>query len=82
MRIMIVDDHEIAREGLKTILRDDPDFEVIAESVSAERLALLAQRTQPDVVLLEARLPDVSGAEACRQLLAANPDIAVLITSQ
>ena len=78
---MIVDDHEIVREGLKTILRDDPDFEVVAESGSAEGLARLAQRTQPDVVLLDARLPGVSGAEACRQLIAAHPDIAVLIVS-
>jgi DNA-binding NarL/FixJ family response regulator len=81
MRIMIVDDHEIAREGLKSILRDDPDFEVVAESGSATGLAQLARRTRPDVVLLDARLPDVGGAEACRQLVAANPDIAVLIVS-
>ncbi len=81
MRIMIVDDHEIAREGLKTILRDDPDFEVVAESGSAEGLAQLARRTRPDVVLLDARLPGGSGAEACRQLIAANPDIAVLMVS-
>ena len=81
MRIMIVDDHEIAREGLKTILRDDPDFEVVAESGSAKGLARLAQRTQPDVVLLDARMPGVNGAEACRQLIADNPDIAVLIVS-
>src|SRR6266478_3394750 len=81
MRIMIVDDHEIAREGLKSILRDDPDFEVVAESGSATGLAQLARRTRPDVVLLDARLPDVGGAEACRQIVAANPDIAVLIVS-
>jgi DNA-binding NarL/FixJ family response regulator len=81
MRIAIVDDHEVVREGLKTILRDDPDFEVVAESGSAKGLAELAQRTRPDVVLLDARLPGVSGAEACRQLVAANPDIAVLIVS-
>jgi len=81
MRIMIVDDHEIAREGLKSILRDDPDFEVVAESGSATGLAQLARRPRPDVVLLDARLPDVGGAEACRQLVAANPDIAVLIVS-
>jgi DNA-binding NarL/FixJ family response regulator len=81
MRIMIVDDHEIAREGLKSILRDDPDFEVVAESGSATGLAQLARRTRPDVVLLDARLPDVGGAEACMQLVAANPDIAVLIVS-
>src|SRR6202007_2519808 len=81
MRILIVDDHAIAREGLKTILRDDPDFEVVAESGSAAGLGQLAQSTQPDVVLLDARLPGISGAEACRQLVAADPDIAVLMVS-
>ena len=81
MRIMIVDDHQIAREGLKTILAGDPDFEVVAECGSARGLTRLAQRTRPDVVLLDARLPDISGAEACRQLLAAQPDLAVLIVS-
>jgi DNA-binding NarL/FixJ family response regulator len=78
---MIVDDHEIVREGLKTILQDDPDFEVVAESGSAEGIAQLARRTRPDVALLDARLPGASGAEACRQLLAVDPDIAVLIVS-
>jgi two-component system, NarL family, response regulator DevR len=81
MRILIVDDHAIAREGLKTILRDDPDFDVVAESGSAAGLAQLVQRTHPDVVLLDARLPGVSGAEACRQLVAADPDVAVLMVS-
>jgi DNA-binding NarL/FixJ family response regulator len=78
---MIVDDHQIVREGLKTILQDDPDFEVVAESGSAKGLAQLARRTHPDIVLLDARMPGVSGADACRQLTAANPDLAVLIVS-
>ena len=81
MRIMIVDDHEIVRAGLKTILADDPEFEVVAESGSAEQIVQLARRTRPDVVLLDARLPGVSGAEACRLLAAADPGIAVLIVS-
>jgi len=81
MRIMIVDDHQIVREGLKTILQDDPDFEVVAESGSVKGLAQLARRTHPDIVLLDARMPGVSGADACRQLTAANPDLAVLIVS-
>lgn len=81
MRIMIVDDHQIVREGLKAILQDDPDFEVVAESGSVEGLAQLARRTHPDIVLLDARMPGVSGADACRQLTAANPDLAVLIVS-
>ena len=81
IRLMIVDDHEIAREGLKAILRAEPDFEVVTESASADEINTLADRFQPDVVLLDARLPGVSGAEACRRLVAAHPDIKVLIVS-
>ena len=78
---MIIDDHEIVREGLKAILKDEPDFEVVAESDSAEGLIDLVDDTFPDVVLLDARLPNISGAEACRSLVAAHPDVAVLIVS-
>jgi two-component system, NarL family, response regulator DevR len=78
---MIIDDHEIVREGLKTILGNEPDFEVVAESATADGVRELVGRTEPDVILLDARLPGVSGAEACRQLATAYPDIAVLIVS-
>jgi DNA-binding NarL/FixJ family response regulator len=70
-----------ASSSLKAILQDDPDFEVVAESGSANGLAQLVQQTRPDVVMLDARLRGVSGAEACKQLTAAHPDIAVLIVS-
>jgi DNA-binding NarL/FixJ family response regulator len=78
---MIIDDHEIVREGLKTILGNEPDFEVVAESATANGVRELVGRTKPDVILLDARLPGVSGAEACRHLATAYPDIAVLIVS-
>lgn len=81
IRIVIVDDHEIVREGLKTILESEPDFEVIAESATADDLNDLVDKVDPDLVLLDARLPGVSGAEACRRLVAAHPNIAVLIIS-
>ena len=81
IRVMIIDDHEIVREGLKTILGNEPDFEVVAESATADGVRELVGRTKPDVILLDARLPGVSGAEACRQLATAYPDIAVLIVS-
>ena len=81
IRLMIIDDHEIVREGLKAILKDEPDFEVVAESDSAEDLIDLVKGTLPDVVLLDARLPGISGAEACRRLVTAHPDVAVLIVS-
>lgn len=81
IRLMIIDDQEIVREGLKAILKDEPDFEVVAESGSAEGLIDLVDETFPDVVLLDARLPGISGAEACRRLVTAHPDVAVLIVS-
>lgn len=81
IRIIIVDDHEIVREGLKSILQGEADFEVVAEAGSAEELGDLVEKTHPDVVLLDARLPGISGAEACRRLVAAQPDVAVLIVS-
>ncbi len=81
IRIVIVDDHEIVREGLKTILRSDPEFEVVAESGTADELLDMVERTDPDVVLLDARLPGISGAEACRRLTASHPDVPVLIIS-
>jgi len=81
IRLMIIDDQEIVREGLKAILKDEPDFEVVAESGSADGLIDLVDETFPDVVLLDARLPGISGAEACRRLVTAHPDVAVLIVS-
>jgi DNA-binding NarL/FixJ family response regulator len=81
IRILIVDDHEILREGMKTILETEDDFEIVGESASAEGLLDLVGRSQPDVVLLDAKLPGVSGPEACRRLTAAYPDVRVLIVT-
>lgn len=81
IRIVIVDDHEIVREGLKAILRGEPDFEVVAERASADDLTELVSDTHPDVVLLDARLPGVSGVEACRRVVSSHPDLPVLIVS-
>lgn len=81
IRVLIVDDHEIVREGIKTILQAEPDFEVVGESGTAEQLTQLVNQTRPDVVLLDARLPGLSGAEACRRLTVSHPDVAVLMIS-
>ncbi len=81
IRIAIIDDHEMVREGLRAILQTEPDFEIVAESESAEGIVELVDQTKPDVVLLDARLPGVSGPEACRLLVASHPETAVLIVS-
>ncbi|HXC77316.1 MAG TPA: response regulator transcription factor [Candidatus Acidoferrum sp.] len=81
IRIAVVDDHEIVREGLKSILQSEPDFEVVAAAGTADDLSALVDHVLPDVVLLDARLPGISGAEACHRLVASHPDVAVLIVS-
>jgi DNA-binding NarL/FixJ family response regulator len=81
IRIVIVDDHEMLREGLKAILQPEPDFEVVGESGSGDNLLELVERSQPDIVLLDARLPGVSGAEACRRLAETHPEAKVIVVS-
>jgi two-component system response regulator DevR len=81
IRIMVVDDHEMVREGVKAMLEPEPDFEVVAEAGLGGRVADVVARSSPDVVLLDARLPDVSGPEVCRELRQAHPDVRVIILS-
>ncbi|MDQ1382554.1 MAG: two-component system, NarL family, response regulator DevR [Actinomycetota bacterium] len=81
IRIAIVDDHEMVREGLRSILESESDFDVVAESGSANDIVALVDDAHPDVVLMDARLPGVSGPEACRLLGESHPETPVLIVS-
>lgn len=81
IRIAIVDDHEMVREGLRAILQAEADFEVVGETGLGEALPDLVERTRPDIVLLDARLPDVSGPEVCRRLRNSHPRVRVIIVT-
>ena len=81
IRIAIIDDHELVREGLKVMLAREPDFEIVGESASADPILELVETTHPDIVLLDARLPGVAGPAACRLLTEAHPEVRVLIVS-
>jgi two-component system response regulator DevR len=81
IRVVVVDDHVLVREGLKAILATQSDIEVVGESGSAEMLTDLVEATKPDVVVLDALLPGVSGPEACRLLRSAHPEVRVLIVT-
>ena len=81
IRIAIIDDHELVREGLKVMLAREPDFEIVGESASADPILEMVETGHPDVVLLDARLPGVSGPTACRLLTEAHPEVRVLIVS-
>ena len=79
IRVMLVDDHEMVREGLMAMLRHEPDIEVVAQTGSGAAVVDLVEATKPDIVLLDARLPDVSGVEVCRRLGVSHPGVAVVI---
>lgn len=79
IRILLVDDHEVTRVGLRTILSHFPQLEVIGEAGTAAGAVQETLRLKPDVVLLDVRLPDQSGFDACRQIQQLDFDTRVLI---
>jgi DNA-binding NarL/FixJ family response regulator len=79
IKVLIVDDHEMVREGLMSMLGSEPDFQVVGQTGHGEEVAELVETSRPDVVLLDARLPDVSGVEVCRRLTRNHPTVAVVI---
>jgi DNA-binding NarL/FixJ family response regulator len=68
IRILVVDDHPIVRDGLAAVLADEPDFAVVGTAASAEDALAAAQRLQPDVLLLDLELPGMDGVEAIDHL--------------
>jgi DNA-binding NarL/FixJ family response regulator len=79
IRVLVVDDHPIVRQGLVATLEDEPDFEVVGAAGSAEEALTLVARQRPDVVLLDLELPGIGGVEAIPSLVAASPVSRVLV---
>lgn len=78
-RIILVDDHEVVRLGLKSLLDRHPEFEVVAEAGNAKEAIEQVERLLPDVVLMDIRLPGTSGIEACEEITRKFPDIRVIM---
>jgi DNA-binding NarL/FixJ family response regulator len=79
LRIILVDDHEVVRIGLQTLLARHPEFEIIDEAGTATDAIEKSLRLKPDVVVMDIRLPGVSGIEACRQIVAQQPATKVIM---
>ncbi|GAB3772394.1 DNA-binding NarL/FixJ family response regulator [Nocardioides ginsengisegetis] len=79
IRVFLLDDHEVVRQGLRTLLEAAGDIEVVGESGSAEEAASRIPALHPHVAVLDGRLPDGSGIEVCRQVRAVDPSIGALI---
>lgn len=79
LKILLVDDHEVVRLGLKSLLSHYPKFEVVAEAGNADEAIRLAEEFKPDVVVMDIRLPGKSGIEATREITGAHPETKVIM---
>ena len=78
IRLLLVDDQEIVRAGLRSLLERHPQLEIVGEAAGGEEAVALATQLQPDVVLMDITLPDIDGAEATRRIKATVPEVNIL----
>ncbi|HEX5647811.1 MAG TPA: response regulator transcription factor [Nitrospira sp.] len=79
IRIVILDDHELVRKGLRALLDQESDLRVVGEADTCANALAITRRLHPQLVLLDMKLPDISGLDACRQLLSEMPQLRVLV---
>lgn len=79
IRIVILDDHEVVRLGLRTLLDDQPDMEVVAEAGAADEALRQVERHRPHVAVVDIRLPGRSGLDACREIRRRFPETQVVV---
>lgn len=79
LRILIADDHEVARQGIRALLENHPGWQVCAEAKDGREAVELASKMKPDVTLLDIGMPNLNGLEATRQILATSPEMPILI---
>ena len=79
MRIVLVDDHEVVRLGLKVLLEQSDHFEVVGEANNAKEAVEIAGKQRPDIVLMDIRLPGASGFEACEEITQLYPEVRVVM---
>jgi two-component system, NarL family, response regulator DevR len=82
IQVLLVDDHEVVRRGLRELLGDEPDIEVIAEASSADEALAVAMHVEPDVAVVDVRLGDGDGVTLCRELRSKpNPPKCLVLTA-
>ncbi len=79
LRLLVVDDHEVVRQGLVALLDRRPNFEVVAQAGDVAEAIAQARLHRPDIVIMDVRLPDGSGVEACREIRSEFPEIRVVM---
>lgn len=79
IRVVIVDDHQLVRQGLEAVVASVDDIAVVGQAADGRSAVEIVDETEPDVVLMDLQLPQRSGLEATREILGARPDLAVLV---
>ncbi|HEX7862302.1 MAG TPA: response regulator transcription factor [Verrucomicrobiae bacterium] len=79
--VLLVDDHPFVREGIRSFLSDQPDYEVVGEASSGSEALKMAQQHEPDFILLDINMPGLNGLEAVGQLRKSTPDAKILIVT-
>jgi DNA-binding NarL/FixJ family response regulator len=81
LRILLADDHQLLRQGLRALLEDESDLEVVGEADNGHEAVRLCKQLKPDMVVMDIGMPQLNGMEATRQVLADNPGLKVLALS-
>jgi len=81
IRILLADDHTVVRKGLRLLLENEPGFQVVADAATGREAVALAEQHEPDVVVMDIAMPILNGIEAARQIVARQPNAAVVFLS-
>lgn len=80
-QILIADDHAMIRDGLKNLIKENPDFVIVGEATSGKEALLMFETLRPDLVIMDISMPDINGMEASKQILEVHPEAKILIFS-
>jgi DNA-binding NarL/FixJ family response regulator len=81
LRILVADDHEVVRAGVRSLLRDEPDCEICGEAATGLQAVTLAAQLKPDIVVLDITMPELNGLDAAREIRKTLPGVPILILS-
>lgn len=81
IKVIVVDDHKLIREGIKSLVGKETNIEIVDEAETGEKAVRMAQELKPDVVLMDFNMPGINGIEASQQIMHENPGIKILLMS-